>query len=68
MMSKLLHPTSDKSQTWGVITLDEILQRLAMYSKQQQAAYAMAGGIAQEVFSSIKTVTAYGAQQMEYKR
>jgi len=37
-------------------------------TKRELAAYAKAGAVAEEVFSAIRTVTAFGGQEKEAKR
>jgi len=41
---------------------------LAKFSSEGLKEYASAGAIAEEVFSSIRTVVAFGGQQKEIKR
>ena len=43
-------------------------QFVESYAKKSTDAYARAGGIAEEVLSSIRTVTAFGGQKIEVDR
>lgn len=44
------------------------LQLVADMSSKESEAYAKAGAIAEEVFSSIRTVVSFGGQQKECQR
>lgn len=44
------------------------IKLVASSSAREQQKYAVAGGIAEEVLSSIKTVTAFNGQEREIKR
>ena len=41
---------------------------MASFSIREQGAYAAAGGVAEEVLSSIKTVVAFGGEEKEAER
>ena len=41
---------------------------MASYTSQEQAAYASAGAVAEEVISSIRTVSAFGGEHAEVER
>ena len=43
-------------------------QIIATFTVREQAAYAAAGGVAEEVLSSIRTVVAFGGEQKETER
>jgi hypothetical protein len=43
-------------------------QIVSSMTKKELAAYAKAGAVAEEVFSAIRTVTAFGGQEKEAKR
>jgi len=51
--------------TIGVSTMSALLANI---TKKNQEAYAVAGGIAQETFSQIRTVVSFGMQQKECER
>jgi len=51
--------------TTGVSTMSALLANI---TKKNQEAYAVAGGIAQETFSQIRTVVSFGMQQKECER
>ena len=40
----------------------------SLYATKEQAAYASAGGVAEEVLTSIRTVSAYGGERHEIER
>jgi ABC transporter transmembrane region len=44
------------------------VQLISILTKKELAAYAKAGAVAEEVFSAIRTVTAFGGQKKEAKR
>lgn len=44
------------------------LQIVASFTVREQGAYAAAGGVAEEVLSSIRTVVAFGGEQKEAER
>lgn len=41
---------------------------MTSFTSKEQAAYAKAGAVAEEVLSSIRTVFAFGGQKKEIKR
>ena len=43
-------------------------QTVKLFSQKEQNIYAMAAAIAQEVLSSIRTVVAFGGEDMEVER
>lgn len=43
-------------------------QFVTQFTSKEQSAYARAGAIAEEVFSSIRTVMAFGGEQKEVQR
>jgi hypothetical protein len=50
------------------IALHGLLQSGTKFANKELAAYARASAIAQEVFSSIRTVFAFGGQRKEIER
>ena len=45
-----------------------ILQVITTFTQREQETYGLAGGIAEEVLSSIRTVVAFGGEKNETKR
>ena len=45
-----------------------IQQVITTFTQREQEAYGLAGGIAEEVLSSIRTVVAFGGEKNETKR
>ena len=43
-------------------------QIVSQFTSREQSAYAKAGAIAEEVFSSIRTVVAFGGEEKEARR
>lgn len=43
-------------------------QVISRLTSQEQTAYAKAGGVAEEVFSAIRTVVAFGGEKRELER
>lgn len=44
------------------------LQLITQFTAKEQSAYARAGAVAEEVFSSIRTVIAFGGEEKEAQR
>ena len=54
---------------WGLITdIFHSFQLTTTFASQEQKQYASAGGVAEEILSSVRTVVAFGGEKKECER